>query len=110
MLRSRLYLTASPSETLALAEGYKYLSATAVPDRPRLRPSLATRSGTDGVGGLRPASRRTPGHRLAQAPLRWVGLAAERLRFETTSGTAFGTGVLQVPRCLSGGFVQLGSI
>ncbi len=110
MLRSRLYPTASPSEALVLAEGYKFLSATAVPGRSRLRPSLATCSGPDGVFGLRPASTGSPLLPLPQVPPRWAEPTGETLRRETPSDIAFGTAVLRVPRCRSGGFVQLGSM
>ncbi len=112
MLRSRLNLIASPARTLVSVEaaGYKFLSATAVPARSRLRPSLATGNGPGGVGGPRPASRRPPGLDLSQVPLRWAEPAGVPGCLETPADTAFGTAVSRAPRCLSGGLVQLGSM
>ncbi len=110
MLPSRLNPTTSFSEPLVVAEGYNFLSATVVPGRSGPRLSLAARRGPDGVDGLRPISRRAPGLDLPWVPLRWAEPAGEALRLETFSGFAFGTAGLRVPRCLSGGFVQLGSI
>ncbi len=110
MLRSHLNPTASHSEPLVEAEGYKFLNATAVPRRLRLRLSLAARYGSAGVGGLRLISRRAPDLDLQRAALRWAEPTREPLRLETSSGTAFGTAGLRAPRCLSGGLVQLASM
>ncbi len=110
MLRSRLHPTASHSEPLVEAEGYNFLSATAVPGQLRLRLSLAARRGSVGVGGLRPLSRRAPDLELPRVALRWAEPTREPLWLETSSGTAFGTAGSRAPLCLSGGLVQLASM
>ncbi len=110
MLRSHLNPTASHSEPLVEAEGYNFLSATAVPGLLRLRLLLVARCGSAGVGGLGPISRRAPDLGLPRAALRWAEPTGEPLRLETSSGAAFGTAGLRAPRCLSGGLVQLASM
>ncbi len=112
MLRSRLNRTVSPVLTPASAgaPGYKSLSATAVPARPRLRPSPAACYGPDCARGLRPMTARPQGLRLARARRRWAEAPAEPRRLGRLSVNAFGAVGLRAPRCLPGGFVQLGSM
>ncbi len=110
MLRSRFHRTTPLCEPLVVAEGYNFLSATAVPGRSRLRASLASGSGADGVGGLRSMSGRVPGLDLPRAVLLWAEPITQSLRLKGPWVTAFGAAGWRVPRCLSGGFAQLCSI
>ncbi len=112
MLRSCLNPTAWPAPTPVSsgAEGYNFLSATAVPAWSRLRPSLASRSGPACVRGLRSTSGWPRSHRLARALRRWAEAPGEAWRSGRLSVNALGDESLRAPRCLCGGFAQLGSI
>ncbi len=111
MLRFRLNPTASPAPTLvsAEAEGYKSLSATAVPARTQLRSSAAACIGPACARGLRPISAKPQSLRLTRVPRRWAEVPAEPRFFGMLSFTASGARGLRAPQCLSGGLVQLAS-
>ena len=108
MLRSRLNPTPPPAAALVVAEGYKFLSATAVPAWSQPHLYLAPGHRVGAVVGRQPTSGRPRTRRLSQVRLGWVGQPGEsRLGGTLVDSSWSAAAVLRAPSSLSGGFVQL---